>query len=212
MKHKRNAPTPPKYRVILINPGAAPMAAKKTRRHAKRRTHAKKRHNPTANPANPRRARRRARRANPHRRHARRRSNPTTGKLRAAIMGVIGGVASELIDYGTDQISSFSPTTQGATSVGLHAAGAVAAAFVDPCLEAGLVATGVKTLSQRVRTHMALAPKETPVKKPMGAAQTAATLGLRATAGFPRSMNVGAPIPGFNPATSVTAARTVNGG
>ena len=181
------------------------MAAKKKHR-AKRPT---RRANPTANPTNPRR-RRRARRNSPSR-HARRRSNPTTGKLRAAIMGVIGGVASELIDYGTDQISSFSPTAQGATSVGLHAAGAIAAAFVDPCLEAGLVATGVKTASQRVRTSMALAPKVAEVKKPLAAVYAQRSAGLNRVKGFPRQMDVGAPIPGFNPQTSVTAARTING-
>jgi len=170
---KRPAGAKPAYRVILINP-PEPRPMKK-RTHAKKRRHAKK------NEPNPRRRRRVRRHVahNPRRRRSYRR-NPATCAMRAAVMGLVGGVVSELVDYGTDQISSVSPKVQGAISVGVHAAAAVGAAFIDSHLEAGLVATGVKTASQRIRVGMALQPK--PVAKPTSTTTTtpAATPALSA--------------------------------
>lgn len=70
-------------------------------------------------------------------------------------MGVLAGLGSELIDYGTDQIGS-TPMVQGAVSGGVHAAATAGALFLDTRLASGLGACTVKTLSQRVRTGMAL--------------------------------------------------------
>jgi len=141
------------FRVVLVNPSElAPMKKPHARkaRHAKK--HAKK------NPANPkRRARRHVARKNPtHRRSARRNPAMTQGKTGALALGAVAGVASELIDYGTDQIGS-TPMVQGAVAVGAHAAVAGVAAILDVRLLAAMTACGIKTASQRVRTGMALA-------------------------------------------------------
>ena len=141
------------FRVVLVNPSElAPMK----KPHARKALHAKK--HAKKNPANPkRRARRHVARKNPtHRRSARRNPAMTQGKTGALALGAVAGVASELIDYGTDQIGS-TPMVQGAVAVGAHAAVAGVAAFLDTRLLAAMTACGIKTASQRVRTGMALA-------------------------------------------------------
>lgn len=162
MKRKRKkSASASTHRVILINgPEKKPMAAKKKRARPRRRAKT----NP-ANPANPHKKRHRARRPNPRRMRRHTRRNPAGSVGRAVVMGLIGGAVSEAVDYGTDQISSFSPMAQAGTSIGIHVAAGVGAAFIDSHLLAGMVATTVKSASQRIRAQIALAPAK-PATKP----------------------------------------------
>jgi|SRR6185436_5453358 len=149
------------HRVILINGEKKPKKKRRNPVAAKKRRSGKKRRAPKKNPATnpaPKRRRPRRRRSNPRRRRVGHRRHNPTGVGRGIVMGMIGGVASEAMDYGVDQISSFSPTAQTATSLGLHGAAAVGAAFIDPCLLASLTGCTVKTASQRIRAQIALAP------------------------------------------------------